>query len=355
MTQNLNPLLNIQAVDLFCGAGGLSHGLIMAGIDVKVGVDLDASCKYAFEKNNGAIFLPKSVQEIHIDELLSFLNTPQFTLLAGCAPCQPFSLYRQGKCDESDGRWNLLRSFQSLALEMNPDFVTMENVPRLAEQRVFLDFRSALEDVGFYTWAEVVSCTEFGVPQERQRLVMMASRHGKVSLKPPVQKSQPTVRQAIGKLSKLQAGQKSSRDPIHQAAGLSPLNLARINVSKPGGTWRDWPETLVAKCHRKKSGKTYPSVYGRMEWDKPSPTITTQFYGFGNGRFGHPTQDRGISLREGALLQSFPQNYEFVEPGKPIEISNVGRLIGNAVPVKLAEHIGQTFVKHAKDLKLAAS
>ncbi|MBK8035528.1 MAG: DNA cytosine methyltransferase [Verrucomicrobiaceae bacterium] len=342
---------DIQAIDLFSGAGGLSHGLKMAGVDVRVGVDLDPACKFAFEKNNGAAFLLKSVEEITARELFGFLNKPKFVLLAGCAPCQPFSKYRQGKCDESDGRWHLLRSFQRLALNMAPDFVTMENVPRLAEQQVFHDFKVSLEDAGYHVWAEVVNCLRHGVPQGRERLVMMASKHGKVSLLLPSRNVRKTVRQVIGKLPKLQAGKASASDPIHQSAGLTPLNYARIVASRPGGTWRDWPAELVAVCHQKKSGKTYPSVYGRMEWDKPSPTITTQFYGFGNGRFGHPSQNRALSLREGALLQSFPKSYQFVEPGRAIEFSKIGRLIGNAVPVKLAESIGRSFVAHVEALQ----
>ncbi|MES2997022.1 MAG: DNA cytosine methyltransferase [Verrucomicrobiota bacterium] len=342
---------DIQAIDLFSGAGGLSHGLKKAGVNVRVGVDLDPACKYAYEKNNRAAFLLKSVEEISAQELIKYLVRPKFVLLAGCAPCQPFSKYRLGKSDESDGRWHLLRSFQRLALSMAPDFVTMENVPRLAEQQVFRDFKVSLEDAGYHVWAEVVNCLNHGVPQGRERLVMMASKHGKISLLLPTRNVRKTVRQVIGELPKLQAGKASTSDRIHQSAGLSPLNYARIIASKPGGTWRDWPEELVAECHRKKSGKTYSSVYGRMEWDKPSPTITTQFYGFGNGRFGHPTQNRGLSLREGALLQSFPKNYRFVEPGKAIEFTNIGRLIGNAVPVKLAESIGRTFVAHAAKVR----
>lgn len=137
-----------------------------------------------------------------------------------------------------------------------------------------------------------------------------------------------------------------SGDPLHQTATLSPTNLLRIRASKPGGTWRDWDPELVATCHRKRSGKTYPSVYGRMSWDEPAPTVTTQFFGFGNGRFGHPEQDRAISLREGAILQSFPKNYRFVKPGEPIHFSILGRLIGNAVPVKLGEAIGRSLVAH---------
>ena len=111
---------------------------------------------------------------------------------------------------------------------------------------------------------------------------------------------------------------------------------------KSGGTWRDWDRSLVAHCHKKKSGKTYPSVYGRMAWDEPSPTMTTQFFGFGNGRFGHPQQNRAISLREGAILQSFPRNYKFVAKGEPVYIKTIGRLIGNAVPVKLGKAIGKS-------------
>jgi DNA (cytosine-5)-methyltransferase 1 len=128
-----------------------------------------------------------------------------------------------------------------------------------------------------------------------------------------------------------------------------PLNLARIRASKPGGTWKDWPEHLVAKCHTKSTGRTYPGVYGRMAWDEPSQTITTQYFGFGNGRFGHPEQDRGISLREGALLQSFPAGYEFVAHGRPVEISVIGRLIGNAVPVSLGRAIGESLRNHVSE------
>ena len=341
-------MTTIQAIDLFCGAGGLTCGLRRAGVQVRAGIDLDPACKFAYEDNNDAEFLLKSVEELTGKGLAKHFENPERTLLAGCAPCQPFSLYRQGKCDETDGRWHLLKSFQRLALEMMPDFITMENVPRLAEQRVFEEFKAALERVGYQVWAEVVDISEYGVPQERERLVLLASLLGPITLLEAKRRYPRTVKQAIGKLPRLRAGQMDKRDPIHQAAGLSPLNLTRIRASKPGGTWRDWPENLVAACHRKKSGKTYPSVYGRMVWDSPSPTITTQFYGFGNGRFGHPEQNRGLSLREGALLQSFPRTYRFVEPGKPIEFTKVGRLIGNAVPVKLAEAIGRSFLEHAE-------
>jgi DNA (cytosine-5)-methyltransferase 1 len=162
-----------------------------------------------------------------------------------------------------------------------------------------------------------------------------------VSGKPPL-----TVREAIGHLPALNAGDTYEGDAMHRACKLSPLNVRRIRASQPGGNWRDWPTGLVAACHRQESGQTYPSVYGRMEWDRPSPTITTQFFGFGNGRFGHPEQDRAITLREGAILQSFPEDYEFAPEDQATSFATLGRLIGNAVPVRLGEAIGRSINKH---------
>jgi DNA (cytosine-5)-methyltransferase 1 len=147
-------------------------------------------------------------------------------------------------------------------------------------------------------------------------------------------------------LRELHAGESSSRDKLHTASMLSSKNLQRIKVSKPGGTWRDWPEHLVANCHRAESGRTYPGVYGRMEWDKPAPTMTTQCYGFGNGRFGHPEQDRAISLREAAIIQSFPRDYVFIPKDGEVSFKVLGRLIGNAVPVDLGRAIARSISEH---------
>jgi DNA (cytosine-5)-methyltransferase 1 len=225
----------------------------------------------------------------------------------------------------------------------------MENVPRLAEQKIFANFIVALRKADYEVWAQVVRSADYGVPQQRERLVLLASRLGPIQLIPPTHAgSHRTVRQAISKLPPLGAGEEHPGDSLHQTAGLAPVNLRRIKASRPGGTWRDWKFALVAACHRKRSGKTYPSVYGRMRWDEPAPTVTTQFFGFGNGRFGHPEQDRAISLREGAIIQSFPKKYRFTKPGQPIHFTTIGRLIGNAVPVKLAEAIGRSLLKHVE-------
>ena len=343
----------IKAIDLFCGAGGLTRGLEAAGIDVVAGVDIDPACEYPFTANNSAIFLKKSVEDVTEADFTDALKDASLTLLAGCAPCQPFSTYSQGTATPEDKRWNLLNHFARLVKEVQPDLVTMENVPRLEKQAVFAKFVADLKNDGFHVFHKVVDCADYGVPQHRQRLVLLASKHGPIEMIAPTVKTDlyETVRDAIEELPPLKAGNVCPDDPLHQASELSPLNLKRIRASKAGGTWRDWDKELVADCHKKKTGKTYPSVYGRMGWDEPAPTMTTQFFGFGNGRFGHPHQNRAISLREGAILQSFPRGYKFVAKGEPIYIKTIGRLIGNAVPVKLGKAIGKSIVRHIKNLE----
>lgn len=352
-TKGSSPAIKIKAVDLFCGAGGLTRGLEAAGIDVVTGVDIDPACEYPFTANNSAAFLKKSVEDITQADFTDALKGASLTLLAGCAPCQPFSTYSQGKAGPEDKRWNLLSHFARLVKEMQPDLVTMENVPRLEKQAVFSKFVSDLRDDDYWVCHKIVDCADYGVPQHRQRLVLLASKHGPIEMIAPTVKKElhETVRDAIEELPPLKAGDTCPDDPLHQASVLSSLNLKRIRASTAGGTWRDWDKELVADCHKKKSGKTYPSVYGRMPWDEPSPTMTTQFFGFGNGRFGHPHQNRAISLREGAILQSFPRDYKFVAKGEPIYIKTIGRLIGNAVPVKLGKAIGKSIVRHIKNLE----
>jgi DNA (cytosine-5)-methyltransferase 1 len=178
----------------------------------------------------------------------------------------------------------------------------------------------------------------------RWRLVLLASKLGEVKLITPTHLPEEyiTVEETIRHLTPIAAGETHADDHLHRASNMSPTNLSRIKSSIPGGTWHDWPESLLAPCHRKMSGKSYYNVYGRMEWNKISPTITTEFTGFGNGRFGHPEQDRGLSLREGALLQTFPGNYEFFEPVTNYYLTHVAKYIGNAVPVELARAIAKS-------------
>lgn len=338
----------IVAVDLFCGMGGLTRGLSNAGVAVRLGVDLDPACRYPIETNNAARFLEADVGALLPSDVQTAFGDALITLLAGCAPCQPFSSYAQSaKRDAPHGDWDLLRSFSRLVLAVRPTLVTMENVPPLMKQPIFKDFVADLHGAGYDIDFKVVDGRDIGLPQRRQRLVLVASLLGPIVI-PDAEKPPATVRDTIANLPPLSAGCHDPDDPLHAAAALSELNLARVRHSKPGGTWRDWPRELVAPCHARATGSTYPSVYGRMEWDGPAPTMTTQCYGFGNGRFGHPEQDRAISLREAAMIQSFPKDYAFVPPGSPINFNTLGRMIGNAVPVLLGEFIGEILVEHVK-------
>ena len=341
----------VAAVDLFCGAGGLTHGFRLEGIKVHVGIDLDPACQYAFEHNNDSKFWHKDITKIKGDDLATYFSAGDVKLLAGCAPCQPFSTYSQGHRSDDDQRWTLLREFTRLAAELRPELITMENVPKLEDHIVFTDFIDALEELDYHITYSVVDCRYYGIPQRRKRLVLLASQYGEVKLQPPTHSEENfvTVRSAIGNLEKISSGEISESDTLHRASLLTEKNLQRIRASKPGGTWRDWDQNLRTECHRKKSGKTYPSVYGRMSWDEPAPTMTTQCYGFGNGRFGHPEQDRAISLREAAMIQTFPPKYAFVAPGETIQFTRVGKMIGNAVPVDLSRVIARSLLSHLKD------
>lgn len=337
----------ITAVDLFCGVGGLTYGLNNAGIDVVAGVDVDLACQFPYEANNPAKFLPMDVRDLTGDFLRSLWRKRSYTLLAGCAPCQPFSTYsRKGRAARKDSKWSLIAEFARLIREAKPDLVTMENVPQLLTHGVYQEFMASLNK--YHVWANIVDCADYGVPQTRKRFVLVASRIGPVELLPASDfgTSLRTVREAISKFPRLEAGQSDENDALHAACSLSDLNLRRIRASKPGGTWRDWEESLLASCHRKQTGETYPSVYGRMDWGAPAPTITTQCFGYGNGRFGHPEQDRAISLREAAILQTFPETYRFVEDGAVVRFNVLGRLIGNAVPVRIGEVVAKSLLNH---------
>lgn len=344
---------SISAVDLFCGAGGLTHGLRKAGIGVLAGYDIDSACAWPYERNNGrAKFHRADVGLLTGAELTDQFarKASDFTLLAGCAPCQPFSAYSLHKADESDERWPMLEHFGRLVAEVLPTLVTMENVPQVRKHAVFRNFVQTLRDNDYEVSVEVVRCEEYGIPQARSRLVLLASRLGEIRLreKSPRRDKPRTVRSAIEDLERLSAGEVSPTDPIHRSSRLTKLNERRMKAARPGGSWRDWDPELLAACHQSETGQSFPGVYGRMEWDQPAPTITTQFYGFGSGRFGHPDQDRALSLREGAILQTFPPDYQFVQDGQKIHMTTVGRLIGNAVPVRLGQVIGESLMAHVE-------
>lgn len=341
----------IVAVDLFCGAGGLTYGLERAGISVKLGIDIDPACAHPIEKNSKAKFLQADVANLEPTEIEKAFRGGKFKLLAGCAPCQPFSTYsraakqKHGKNagENRNEDWRLVEHFANLIRKTQPDLVSMENVAPLALQPIFKKFLEGLD--GYWIDWRIVECSTLGLPQTRKRLVLLASRLGPIAI-PEFGLPVKTVKSVIGKLPAISAGGQDPDDRLHRASRLSPINLKRIQNSVPGGTWRDWPDDLRASCHAKETGATYPSVYGRMEWNAPAPTVTTQCFGYGNGRFGHPEQDRAISLREAAMLQGFPRNYSFIRDDESVSFSKVGRLIGNAVPVTLGKVVGELLMQH---------
>lgn len=344
----------VAAIDIFCGAGGLSYGLETAGVNVLAGIDIDRSCRYPFEANiTGARFLERDARLLAPDELAEIWPRGSLRLLAGCAPCQPFSPYQRGQGTPSDARWPLLREFGRLIRATLPELVTTENVPRLRNTPVFEDFVEILRDLGYSIAYRVCNCADYGLPQRRRRLVVIASRLGAIEIPDGCLSGLPprTVSAAIRALPPIASGEIDRSDPLHRSRALQDINLRRIQASIPGGTWLDWPEALRAPCHRRASGERFKSVYARMSWDEPAPTLTTYFYNFGAGRYGHPEQDRTISIREGAILQGFPADYDFVEPGFPISYTALGRLIGNAVPPPLGEVIGTTFIDHVRHLE----
>lgn len=338
--------MSIGAVDLFCGVGGLTYGLQQSGIDVVAGIDLDESCRYAFECNNNSKFIHKSVAEVTGKEIKRLLRGYEVKILVGCAPCQPFSSHQKDKKNrQSHKDWSLLYQFSRIVSECKPHIVSMENVPELAQEKVFIDFVDTLKSLQYHVFYSIVNVAHYGVAQSRRRLILLASKRKIIKLIPPTHIDKyTTVREVIGNLPKVDAGQTCVTDRMHISSSLNKINLRRIKASKPNGTWRDWPDELVLPCHKKDTGKSYSSVYGRMGWDGLAPTITTQFTGYGTGRFGHPTQNRALTLREGALLQSFPENYSFVSDSDDICLKSIARHIGNAVPPRLGEIIGESII-----------
>jgi DNA (cytosine-5)-methyltransferase 1 len=338
-------------VDLFCGVGGLTHGFVKEKFSVKAGIDFDDSCQYAYEKNNGVKFIKADLTEHPPEEIASLFPDGSLKILVGCAPCQAFSTYTQGQ--KKNNKWKLLYSFGEIISVVQPDVISMENVFNLTNYKngqVFCDFLSVLYANDYYVTFDVVNAQDYGVPQRRNRLILFASKFGaiKIPKKSHYGKQIKTVRHAIGMLPAIHDGQPHEKDLLHRARKLSPLNLKRIRATRPGGGWQQWEEDLVLECHKKESGKSYRSVYGRMVWDDVSPTLTTQCTGYGNGRFGHPEQDRAISLREAAILQSFPRKYDFINPDGEFHPSIIEKHIGNAVPVRLGKVIAKTIREHIK-------
>lgn len=256
----------IEIVDLFCGVGGLTCGLKQAGLNVVAGFDNDKTCEFTYATNNKTAFHCRNIREVTGKEINACYAEGSEKILVGCAPCQPFSTmsYKRFKNSsrELDEKYDLLSEFERLVKEVKPIIVSMENVPEIRNSNVFKSFVAVLREQGYDTdGGQVVYCPDYGIPQNRHRFVLLASRLGEIHLLPPTHdRKKVTIRSAIENLPNVAAGETCSTDRLHRAASLSPLNLRRIQASVPGGTWKDWPEELRCKCHRQDSGQTYTSV-----------------------------------------------------------------------------------------------
>ena len=339
-----------SVIDLFCGIGGLTHGFKLENFKVTAGFDIDESCKFAYECNNSSKFYTKDLSVVD-PSVISEKFIPNTTkILVGCAPCQAFSIYTQGRGNSE--KWKMLYSFSRIISEVQPDVISMENVPNLKNYKkgkVLNDFINKLESLGYHVNWKIVNAADYGVPQSRKRLILFASRFGKVEFYERKRKTKyKTVRDTIGHLPPILDGESHPSDPMHRSRRLSELNKKRIIATPEGGGWKNWPRELVLECHKNEKGKSFGSVYGRMTWDAIGPTMTTQCTGLGNGRFGHPVQDRAISLREASLLQTFPETYQFYNPKEEMSTPKIQMHIGNAVPVKLGQMVAKTIRLHLK-------
>lgn len=338
----------LKAVDFFCGAGGMSYGLLSSGIKVIAGIDNDEACRKTYEANvTGAKFVKHDITTLSAVSLAKRLNirvNDPNLVFAGCSPCQFWSKIRTDKT-KSARTALLLKQFQKFIRHFRPGFVIVENVPGLHTRKnvsVLPGFIEFLAKLGYAMDDGVVNANHYGVPQNRRRYLLVATRLAKsISLPPPIIDDALNVSSFIGVkngFSRIAAGHRDVTEFQHTTCGLSPQNLRRIQLTpKCGGTRAAWKdiEDLQIDAYRGKDD-IFEDVYGRMHWDKPAPTITTKFNSISNGRFGHPEEDRAISIREGATLQTFPKTFVF----HGSSLSCLARQVGNAVPPEMARRIG---------------
>lgn len=348
--EKITRTTKFSCIDSFCGAGGLGLGLQRAGFDILLSFDIDQICIDTINVNKKYFNHPAEAADIADmlnGKLLEKCNLErgELFLLAGGPPCQGFSVQRRGS--DIDIRNELVLKYGQLIDELYPMYFVMENVTGIAGKRGKTILQQLIEDVeqiGYTVHVDLLDAQDFGVPQRRRRYIIVGERNdmGEHYEYPHPISERRTVRDVIGKLpAPPEDGSDHPEISLHRRDRLSDLNLRRIQAIKEGQGRDDLPEELLADCHKVDSSVIgFRSVYGRMAWDDVAPTITARFDSFTRGKFGHPVQDRSISLREGALLQSFPMDFEFT--GNKVDIA---RQIGNAVPPLLAEQIGKSIVE----------
>ena len=347
----------VKVVDFFCGCGGASAGFRKAGMEIALGLDNNLDAGQTFQANfPEAEFIGADITQVPASAINSVVDAwSDYPLLFNvCAPCQPFSRRRRGAVSLGDHRLGLLIHVLPFVHRNRPEFIFMENVPGLrdadAGTGVFQDLLRALQAFEYWVDHRVVKSQDYGVPQRRARLVLLASRLGSVTFPVPTHGAGSpctklsTVGEWIASLPAILAGETHPYIPNHQSARLSPLNLRRISATPPGGGWPDLPPELVPRRYWL-GFSGFTDTYGRLRWDAPAPTLTTKCISYSNGRFGHPEQDRAISVREAACLQTLPEN--FVLTGN---LASQAQQVGNAVPALLAQRIGERISEHLAEI-----
>lgn len=343
---------DIGVVDFFCGCGGTSAGLRKSGMEILAGIDIDSMALKTYKANfSKAKVFNESIVDLELCRLDKVIKEAkkESLLFAACAPCQPFSTQNRLKSSD-DERISLLGEFHRFVEYFRPDYIVLENVPGIQkiEHGPFTNFLSFLDKQEYEYNFGVKNAVNYGVPQSRKRLVLIASKNGHISLPEETHGEgklpYKTVRDTIENYPKLKAGEVNAEKANHRCARLEDINMRRIKATPEGGGRRDWPSDLVLDCHKKHSG--HGDVYGRLTWDKPSVTLTTKCTSISNGRFGHPQQHRALSIREAAALQSFDDGFVFEG-----NLQSAAKQVGNAVPVDFAKALGDEVVSHSEGLK----
>ncbi len=342
----------LKAIDFFCSGGGMSFGMKQAGIKVVAGVDFDPDCKQTYEANlKGSKYILADVSSMKTEDLskeTGIKKNDDDLILIGCSPCQYWTIIRTTK-NKSEKSKDLLHEFHRFVKYYNPGYVVVENVPGILKKtkESGLDrFVSDLEKRGYAVHYEVVNMNEYGVPETRKRFSLIATRLSNEAPFPKPDYSCPTVADFIGKnngFPKIPAGHDDGTGFLHSSAALSENNLKRLAMTpKNGGSRHAWAKSsLQLKTYKRNGDGSFSDTYGRMSWDKPAPTITTKFPSVSNGRFAHPEENRGISLREGATLQTFPKSYKFFGNSNRA----IARMIGNAVPPLYAKKLAKAIIE----------
>lgn len=336
----------LYAIDFFCSGGGMTFGFKKAGIDVIAGIDIDINCKKTYELNNpNSYFLNKDIFEYNQSDLVKDLDLPCSNNLVfiGCSPCQYWSLINNKKENSRKGK-GLLIEFARFVKRYNPAYVVIENVPNIInnfEESGLTSFINFLKRNKYEVKYNIYKLSEYGVPQTRKRFSLIASRVNSNKIEPLKSNTILTVYDYIGThngFPKVSAGNKDDTSFQHITAGLSEENLKLV---------KDTPKNSKKSLKKRKyySGKGFKDSYSRMIWSELSPTITTKFFSISNGRFIHPEENRGISIREGATLQTFPKEYIFYGTS----ITNLAKMIGNAVPPEFARRIAIELIKNFKE------